>query len=303
MKVQTFEIEFADAARNPNSVYHSGQLVTFNVHLKLLQPVKCRAVYASLHGSSNVHWSESRSSGSGKSRRSRTVHYRSEEIYIDQTVAVYTPPSDGPLASHHPAGEFYYPVTFQLPATAPSSFEGGIGKIRYRIRANIDRPWRFDTVTQKMYTVIRDLDLNLEPGNLIGPHSTSDEYDVNFCSCFTCCFGQVRVSIDLDKKGFVPGESVRVGGELVNTSSVDLDSVSLELYQKILFHAEGKTRTTTRVTATAELPGLQRRRSMPLSCLLCVPPLPSSRIDGCNNIEAHYYLRVRAGQGAQQLNW
>uniref|UniRef100_A0A1I8IU44 Arrestin_N domain-containing protein n=1 Tax=Macrostomum lignano TaxID=282301 RepID=A0A1I8IU44_9PLAT len=203
MKVQTLEILFDDASENPRAVYRSGQTVALRVHLVLREPVKCRAIYVKLFGNSYVHWTERKQSG----KSSYTKHYSSEEIYIEQKVPVFTPSGTGPNAEHHPAGEYYYPLTFQIPPTAPNSFEGDVGRIRYYVKASIDRPW------------------------------------------------------------------------------------------KCVFHATSKSRSTTRVASSVELPGVAKGASIYLDHLLPVNPMPSSHIEGCNNIEMFYYFRVNADGG------
>ncbi|PAA58645.1 hypothetical protein BOX15_Mlig015813g2, partial [Macrostomum lignano] len=291
MKVEIFDIVFDDAEVNPQAVYRSGQTIAFQVHLRLTEPVKCRAIYVKLFGHSYVHWTESRSTGSGNNRRTETVHYRSEEVYIDQKVAIYTPETAGPSAEHHPAGEYIYPVTFQLPPTAPSSFEGGIGRIRYEIKANIDRPWKFDNYTKKMFTVIRDFDLNIRLPDEVGPFKSEEDFDVKCCYCFNCCCGKVRVSVALPKKGYVPGEQVHITGEICNTSKTNLENVNLEIYQQSIFITPSKRKTSSRVASSVSLSGIEQGQSMQLNHLLPVNPVPSSHIEGCNNIRVHYYFR------------
>ncbi len=59
-----------------------------------------------------------------------------------------------------PAGYYQYPFQFQLAQGLPSSFEGVHGHVRYYLRSNIDKPWKFDHVTKKPFTVISYVDLN-----------------------------------------------------------------------------------------------------------------------------------------------
>ena len=37
-----------------------------------------------------------------------------------------------------PAGQYVYPFQFQLPQLLPSSYEGGVGHVRYQLKATID---------------------------------------------------------------------------------------------------------------------------------------------------------------------
>uniref|UniRef100_A0A1I8GWQ7 Arrestin_C domain-containing protein n=1 Tax=Macrostomum lignano TaxID=282301 RepID=A0A1I8GWQ7_9PLAT len=225
MKVQVFDIIFDDADVNLNAVYRPGQFIKFAIHLNLLEPTKCKAVYVGLFGDSSVHWTEQVQSGGDDS--SETVHYSSQEKYIDETVYIYT--------NHHPAGEFIYPVSFQLLPTAPASFESSIGNIRYYIQARMDRSWNKSNMVKKFFTVIRDFDLNLCRPEEIGPYNATGEFNVtcNACICFNCssCYGKVLVRVELPKKAFVPGEHVHVTGEISNFSKTALQSVKLEIYQ------------------------------------------------------------------------
>jgi len=59
-----------------------------------------------------------------------------------------------------------YPFSFILPPELPQSFEGKIGNVRYKAKAVIDRPLKIDDEAEVSLTVIRVLDLNLEPSHL-----------------------------------------------------------------------------------------------------------------------------------------
>ena len=60
-------------------------------------------------------------------------------------------------------GTHEYPFTCSLPTNLPSSFESDYGRIRYTIKATLDRPWKFDHETKMAFTVISALDLNELP--------------------------------------------------------------------------------------------------------------------------------------------
>lgn len=74
--------------------------------------------------------------------------------------------------SMHPAGNYSYPFQMQLPNSLPSSFEGAHGNVRYYIKCAIDRPWKFDHKTKRVFTVISQLDLNRVPDALVSYPST-----------------------------------------------------------------------------------------------------------------------------------
>lgn len=60
-------------------------------------------------------------------------------------------------------GTHEYPFSCNLPPNLPSSFESDYGRIRYTIKAKLDRPWKFDHETKAAFTVNSTLDLNQQP--------------------------------------------------------------------------------------------------------------------------------------------
>ena len=61
-----------------------------------------------------------------------------------------------------PPGHYEYPFRFLVRTDLPSSFESTVGHVRYTLRANIDRSWKFDHVLREALTVVGCLDLNRE---------------------------------------------------------------------------------------------------------------------------------------------
>ena len=59
-------------------------------------------------------------------------------------------------------GDHRFPFRFYIPdAPLPIPFESKFGYIRYKIKATIDRPWRFNHDTKRLFSIQGvDLDLN-----------------------------------------------------------------------------------------------------------------------------------------------
>lgn len=108
-------------------------------------------------GEAKVHWEEQESyrNHEGK-RRSRTVDYRGNEEYVNNTTRVH---GEGVLQP----GTYNWNFNIALPASCPTSCEGKYGKIRYELRLTIDRPFRFDNEFHKPLTILRMVDLNMNP--------------------------------------------------------------------------------------------------------------------------------------------
>lgn len=71
------------------------------------------------------------------------------------------------------AGEHQFNFSFQLPRTAPSSYEGRHGRVRYWIRVNLRRPGKLDLVYKMPFTVNAIADLNCWPELRVSGLSTS----------------------------------------------------------------------------------------------------------------------------------
>ncbi|VDM76296.1 unnamed protein product [Strongylus vulgaris] len=51
-----------------------------------------------------------------------------------------------------PAGSHNFPFAFNLPENCPPSFESAYGYIRYMVKVELDRPWRFNKKERKLFT-------------------------------------------------------------------------------------------------------------------------------------------------------
>lgn len=60
-------------------------------------------------------------------------------------------------------GNYDYPFTFRVPDNCPSSFEGVFGRIRYKVKAVVDRAFKFDQEKKVAIRVWVPLDLNMNP--------------------------------------------------------------------------------------------------------------------------------------------
>ncbi|KAK3097148.1 hypothetical protein FSP39_006820 [Pinctada imbricata] len=151
-KVKSFDIVLA----SPSGIFYGGQQVAGKVVLVVENDLKAREIVLAFQGWAHVHWSERH--GSGKNRR--TVHYRSNETYFDYCVALVPKGQEDHVLR---PGRYEYPFAFNLPPNTPTSFESHTGRVRYMLKANIDRPWAFDTDTNCLITVLTPLDLNATP--------------------------------------------------------------------------------------------------------------------------------------------
>ncbi|KAI9224121.1 hypothetical protein BC828DRAFT_159126 [Blastocladiella britannica] len=68
---------------------------------------------------------------------------------MEEELTLWGTASKGPLVSGQELmpGVYSFPFSFAIPQSAPSSYESEHGRIRYKMHANLDRPWAADYVT------------------------------------------------------------------------------------------------------------------------------------------------------------
>ena len=77
--------------------------------------------------------------------QTHTVTYSDEETYFSYEINVY----NGPQLPH---GIHNFSFSFTLPHNIPSSFESHVGNVRYEVKGQIVRDWKWDHRVRKMIT-------------------------------------------------------------------------------------------------------------------------------------------------------
>ncbi|CAI5444142.1 unnamed protein product [Caenorhabditis angaria] len=133
-----------------------------------------------------------------------------------------------------PAGIHEVPFSYTLPKSLPSSFEGEFGHIRYTCKAICERPWDFDIVTRKAFTVIGIEDINSD-AKLNEPTTFCESnQSVTFC-CRSS--GSVSGEIRVPKIGYTPGEKIDVSYKVTNNSSKNRQ-ISIRFNQTTTYRAK-----------------------------------------------------------------
>jgi hypothetical protein len=287
-KLQAFSIEF----ENPNAVYSAGELVIGNVIVDLSDSMSMRGIRIKLLGRAKVHWSVRK----GKNDQ---THYRAEEVYVNETMCLFgSMGSDSNVRLE--AGHHQYIFTVRLPDRLPSSFEGEHGYIRYTVEATIDKPWKFDHVTRTAFTVIGILDLNTEALEFRSPFTASNETVVQ-CCCWTS--GTVSATVMLNKRCFVPGETVFISAEIFNRSQTNVCKTRAALKQYTEFRgvsdsffSSGNMKSRWESSVAADVNVDQEVTAGTTgswhNVALVIPSIPPSRLVGCNIINVNYVLKI-----------
>ena len=147
---------------NNQLVFFAGQPIVGVVVLDLPEEKKTRGVFVQLIGTVHTHWTERESYRDHRGETQwRDVHYSQTVEIVNFRSALWLPPGGGESGIMAP-GMYSLPFSFVLPPTQhwPPTFQGGSGSIRYMLRSNIDRPWKFDHKVYFPITILPLVDSN-----------------------------------------------------------------------------------------------------------------------------------------------
>ncbi|XP_038076056.1 arrestin domain-containing protein 3-like [Patiria miniata] len=281
-KLQAFEVIFDG---DDVDVFKSGDVIRGYVKL-VLRDAKSdvRGIKISFKGKAHTHWSE----GSGDNRRS----YSGYETYFKEKLVCWGKSKQDVHATKLTleSGEHRFPFSFQIPnKPLPFPFESYHGWIRYKVSCKIDRPWKFDHRTERLFTVIGiPIDLNTMPS---ARYPVRDQSSQTVC-CLCCASGPVLTKASTDKSAYVPGESIFVSGTVENNSSRDIIDLTAKLVQMVVyFSTSGHTERRSETMVKVKAPGCGGGQValMDWSPLL-VPPIPPTGPQGCSIIRIEYYV-------------
>ncbi|KAK6174917.1 hypothetical protein SNE40_013476 [Patella caerulea] len=281
-KLDLFEINFT----NGQDVFYGGQLVQGHVTVQLNTEIKMRRIRLEFNGGARVRWSESRSTGT----TTYTRVYSSKESYFEHVIVLFgrglEEKGDNPVLQ---PGNYSYPFSFQLPKQLPSSYESSIGRVRYTVTAVIDRPWKFDHKCKRTFTFIDALDLNLETN---AAQSAIQQGEKTMC-CLCCKSGPISAVLKLDRLGYVPGEDIRIHGEISNHSRRKMTSSFAEVRMTVQYHTPSKTKTKKKsLSKICHGPIQAGGDDIWNGEVLGIPPVPPSNLRGCDIIDITYTVTL-----------
>ncbi|XP_072037735.1 arrestin domain-containing protein 3-like isoform X3 [Amphiura filiformis] len=271
---------------NNKTVYSAGEYVSGHVVVELRGDMKMRGIRVYMRGLAKVHWSESR--GGGHQTGSYTKYYDAEEEYFYMKQVLFG--KDEHEGGSNPvlrAGHHELRFSFQIPyGRVATSFEGKYGRIRYWLKAEVDKPWGFNSKTKRAFTVIDHIDINTSA--LLAPQTGFQEKTV---CCGLCVAGNISMSIKTDRKGYCPGESIAISSEFQNQSGRRIKPRAT-LYQRTTFFADGKSRSVRNAVATLQGNTIRGRRTETWSNkLLKIPPITPT-LTNCGIIKLEYFLTI-----------
>ncbi|XP_022097440.1 arrestin domain-containing protein 3-like [Acanthaster planci] len=205
-------------------VFSSGDVLNGYIRVVLIAPKDdIKAIKVKFKGKAHTCWTE----GSGEDKES----YTASEIYFNEKRVCWE--KDDKTRRCLEAGEHRFPFSFKIPnIPLPFSFESSVGWIRYKVECKIDRPWKFNHHTERLFTVTgQPIDLTTMPNAM---HPVRREDTKSVC-CLCCETGPIITKASTDKAGYVPGETMYVSGSVENNSSREILHLTVRLKQLVTY--------------------------------------------------------------------
>ncbi len=266
-----------------NQVFFPGSEVSGSLVIEADTPKSYNYIQVVLDGRAYVHWSESIRAGESQ----RTVSFSETEVFANATVMVWEK-SQAPGGVLQP-GRYNFPFRFVLPPRLPPSFEGGVGYIRYQVQVRIGTG-AFDHVLTHQFAVSEAVDAANSPTL---QHPLQAVTKKTIC-CLCCASGPITTRAQVERSGFCVGDSIPVTVEIENGSGRRL-TVSVNLYQNIVFYAQGRTCVTSKLLAGISgdaIPAHTTRTWNPGDSLKIPQTNPSLSPPSCSIIRITYVLKV-----------
>ncbi|XP_061657476.1 arrestin domain-containing protein 3-like isoform X2 [Syngnathoides biaculeatus] len=294
-KVRALAVCFDTSDESNLPVFSGGELVSGRVLLEAVGDVRVRSLDVTARGVAKVRWTDSRNAGANAAY---AQNYTEELEYLshrdtligddagDSSSSAAAAADDG-VVSVLRAGLHEFAFSFHLPHMAlATSFEGKHGSVRYWVKAELQRPWMLPLKVKKEFVVFEHIDINTPL--LLAPQAGSKEKTL---CCWLCASGPISLSVKVARKGYTPGDSIRIFAEVENCSTRAVVPKAA-LYQTQSFFAKGKGKEIRRPVSDLRGEALARGQSQswrgrPLK----IPPVSPSILD-CPIIRVEYALVV-----------
>ncbi|XP_076302607.1 arrestin domain-containing protein 17-like [Lasioglossum baleicum] len=282
--LREFRIEF----ERPGATYVAGEIVAGTIILDIAKVKSVRGFYFTAKGAALVRWTETRRRRhNGETKTEHQTYSASEQYFSVKDNILVSKGLDSRVDITE--GFHRFPFRLQLPSNIPSSFEHEHGRVRYTVKAVIDRPWKFDHECKAAFTVVSILDLNAHQNECM---SIRNEVQKNFYCCFLSQ-GSMNIVTRVPSSGYVPGQAISAMVDYTNNTSskVQITKITTKLEQVLKFRATVKTKTEHFEIISSSYKGPFASQGT-ANLEIRVPPIPPSRLPFCTIIDLDYNLKV-----------
>lgn len=267
---------------NPRGTFISGDELRGKLKFELSKDINIQYISMALRGRAKVVWTTR--SGSGKHRHT-TTHTGKHEYFKIEGFILRGATDEITLNR----GTHVYPFTCQIPhGDFPPSFNGVKGKISYAVIFGIHRKWHMtkEYVSEFMFEN-HSCDMTLFSSPVILSNSKT-------VCCLCCTSGTISLDGHLEKKAFIPGETIRLQANIINGSSRTVVPEAV-LMQRQTFYSTGRH---SRFIAPRSVVGTvghsvgPNRSDVHMEILLPIPEDVGMTIMNCPVLEVEYLVLV-----------
>ncbi|CAL8125053.1 unnamed protein product [Orchesella dallaii] len=194
----------------PNALDQGG-VILGKLKLVTLNKIACQCIYVEFRGLAQVDFNTP-----STTMVDEIQNFHKEWEFFSHKIPVYLHESRGYNFLEPGIYEFYYKV--RVPIGGPCSFSTDIASVTYSIRGALFRNDVVDdifTENKIVYCVRGYKDLNPYVGARIGAWEETNSHIGGFLGLFR---GLVKIRVKTDKRAYIPGEKIRIVGEVINTT-------------------------------------------------------------------------------------
>lgn len=271
---------------NPGQPYLSGSSVAGSVLVVVDKPKSYKHISIQFLGRAEVHWKEVVSEGAGEDATSRIKRYISSETYVNTELTLWT--AEQSRDGHLPPGRHTFPFRFDIPADAPSSFEGTLGSIRYTLQGTIGKSLlKFDHRIEARLPVQQVVGLS-DP-HLLQPVCQEVQKKVRFL----CTSTPVVLTVTVPKTGCCIGETLPVHVSIVNGANRSI-ALSAVLSQTVMYRAQGGCRSKGKTLASIVSDKIAPKTTREWDPTVQIPMTEVISGCSCSIIQESYLLTITA---------
>ncbi|XP_031426523.1 arrestin domain-containing protein 3-like [Clupea harengus] len=275
--LKNFSVNFFSP--NPRGTFSGGETVSGEISFELTQDTKIQNISMALKGKAKVSWAVRRG---GKRRvvsakvelfnlKSYVLQIQNDEIVLKQGIHVY------PFSCQIPHGDF------------PSSFVAKAnGRISYKVIFGIHRSWH---VAKEFESEFKFESHVASDPELLMPMSAANSRTI--CGLW-CTSGSISMVVRLERKGYAPGDIIKISAEIGNGSSRSIVPKAA-LVQKQIFYTLTRSRNRVLPNILVCTMGQAVKPNISdfyLELTLAIPDDAPLSIANCEILEVEYVVMV-----------
>ncbi|KAH3795812.1 arrestin domain-containing protein 4-like [Dreissena polymorpha] len=255
--------------------YQPGEIIRGQIVAHLVRSTFVQSIHLSVTGEGVCTWEDEY----GETQQS-------VENYVNASQVLFKPQQVQRLDS----GLNKFPFEYRLPENIPSSFIGKYGSITYILKAVIqgERP-SDNTIATEPFLVARKSVL---------PDEINEGQDIQSAKTYfsMCSWGKLKMKVNLNKTGFVPGEDICLTADVQNHSPLRVTAIQGALMMNSTYHSKKNMATFKQIVNKRrddyELDEGDSRRWQ--NVRIGVPPyIPESFLSCCDIIDLSYVFQFR----------